>query len=125
VLGLVGTFLINQIDPMVICNTDVCSQGVTTGFSGSNRFLDGTGFGIRAGTQNSGTFYTDALGLRLLSAGAAGAVKQYIKPGVNLTWSLGGAKCRDVNAWGQPFVCNTTATGATPTEREDSLQAPN
>jgi hypothetical protein len=123
ILGLGNNILINNTDPMVICNSDICDQAVTTGDSGSTRFLEGD-FTITAGTQNSGVFYTDALGRTFLSQGDAGAVRQYIKPGLNLTMQLG-AKCRDVNAWGQPFICSSSISGAPPTNREGSLQIPN
>ena len=64
VIGLDGPLLINTIDPMVICNTVICDLPVTTGTTGTLRFLDANQFAIRAGNRNSGVFYTDPLGER-------------------------------------------------------------
>ena len=123
VVGLSGSLLINNPDPMLICNTAICDQGVTTGLSGSLRFVDANGFTIAAGTKNSGVFYTDPLGRTFVEPGAAGAVRQYIKPGLKLVLQHGD-KCRDIDAWGRPFICNSGATSY-PTNREGSLQSPN
>lgn len=125
VLGLDNSILVNQTDPMVICNTDICDKAVTTGDSGSTRFLDGSGFTIEAGKKNSGVFYTDALGHKFRKEGDVGAVRQFIKPGLKLTLALNGAKCRDVDAWGQPFICTKKLKGAPATDREGSLKKPN
>jgi hypothetical protein len=124
ILGLLNSLLVNNTDPQVICDTITCDQAVSTGDSGSTRFIEGNGFSIVAGTKNSGVFYTDAPGQRFLAAGDAGAVRQYIKPGLNLALTLN-SKCHDVNAWGQPFVCDPSISRAGPTNRENSLRVPN
>jgi hypothetical protein len=121
VLGLTGTFTNNNPDAIVICNTAVCDRPVVTGNSGSLRFFTpNDGFGLVAG-GNTGTFYTDALGKRLVNKGEAGAVQQYVAPGVRLSPRYG--HHWDVNGWGRPFVF--AASGANPTNREGSLGTPN
>ena len=125
VLGLTGTFTFNNPDGIVICNTATCDQPVTTGKSGSARFLTpNDGFGLTAGAT-TGTFYTDAVGKRRLAVGASGAVKQYVRPGVSLALTPGGPNGHyfDLKAWGQPFVFAKAA--ANPTNREGSLGTKN
>ena len=120
-LGLTGTFTFNNPDAIVICNTAVCDQPVTTGKSGSTRFLTpNDGFGLVAGA-NTGTFYTDVLGKRRLAAGTAGAVRQYVRPGVRL--APRNAHYFDLKAWGQPFVIGQPTN--IPTNREGSIGAKN
>jgi hypothetical protein len=124
-LGLTGTLTFNTPDGIVICNTAVCDQPVTTGKSGSARFLTPNGgFGLVAGV-NTGTFYTDAQGKRRLAAGTAGAVQQYVRPGVSLALTPGGSNGHyfDLKAWGQPFVFGTPTN--IPTNREGSIGAKN
>jgi len=123
VIGLSGTMVINNTDPMVICNTAVCDQAVSTNLSGSLRFLDANGFTIAAGSKNSGVFYTDPMGRTFVDAGAAGAVRQFIKPGLSLVLNHGD-KCRDLDAWGAAFICGTS-TPSLATNREGSIAAPN
>jgi hypothetical protein len=121
VLGLTGTFTNNNPDPIVICNTAVCDRPVATGNSGSLRFFTpNDGFGLVAGA-NTGTFYTDAHGKRLMNKGETGAVQQYVSPGVRLSPRYG--HHWDVYGWGRPFVF--AASGANPTNREGSLGTPN
>ena len=79
--GSRARFTFNNPDPIVICNTAVCDQPIATGKSGSFRFFTpNDGFGLVAG-GNTGTFYTDAHGKRLVSKGEAGAVEQYVRSG--------------------------------------------
>jgi hypothetical protein len=121
VLGLTGNLTFNNPDAIVICNTAVCDQPVTTGKSGSTRFLTpNDGFGLVAGA-NTGTFYTDVLGKRRLAAGTAGAVRQYVRPGVRL--APRNAHYFDLKAWGQPFVIGQPTN--IPTNREGSIGAKN
>jgi hypothetical protein len=121
VLGVTGTFTNNNPDGIVICNTAVCDRPVVTGNSGSFRFFTANdGFGL-APTDNTGAFYTDANGTRLMNKGEAGAVEQYLDPAARLSPKAG--HYFDVNAWGRPFVF--AAPGADPTNREDSLGTPN
>lgn len=129
ILGFEGDFTINNPDGMVICNTPRCDQPVVTGKSGSKRFFtanksvqNGKHFGIVAGPNNSGEFYTDPMATKRLNPGDPHAVRQYIKPGV-VVRAITGGHCWDVHAWGRPFVCG--ASGATPTDREGSIQIPN
>jgi hypothetical protein len=121
VLGLTGTFTVNNPDAIVICNNAVCDQPVKTGSSGSFRFFTpNDGFGLAA-DSNTGTFYTDAHGKRLVGQGEAGAVQQYVRPGVRLSPRAG--HYFDIDAWGRPFVF--AAPGGNPTNREGSLGTPN
>jgi hypothetical protein len=125
VLGLTGTLTFNTPDPIVICNTATCDQPIATGKSGSDRFLTpNDGFGLVAGA-NTGTFYTDALGKRLVSKGEAGAVRQYVHPAARLALTPGGGNGHyfDLNAWGQPFIFGKPTN--IPTNREGSIGAKN
>jgi hypothetical protein len=125
ILGLTGTLTFNTPDPIVICNTATCDQPIATGKSGSDRFLTpNDGFGLVAGA-NTGTFYTDALGKRLVSKGEAGAVRQYVHPAARLALTPGGGNGHyfDLNAWGQPFIFGKPTN--IPTNREGSIGAKN
>jgi hypothetical protein len=82
----------------VICNTAVCDRPVDTGNNGNFRFFTANdGFGLAA-DGNTGTFYTDAQGKRLVRQGEAGAVKRYVNPAACLSPRPG--HYFDVNAWG-------------------------
>jgi hypothetical protein len=125
VLSITGTFTINNPDGIVICNSATCDQPIVTGKSGSFRFFTANdGFGIVAGA-NTGTFFTDAHGKQLMKKGQAGAVQQYVRPGVRLGLTAGGGNGHyyDLQAWGQPFVFSKTPGNST--NRENSLGAPN
>ncbi len=85
ILGVLAHFLMNTPDAMAICSDMKCSQNIVTGNSGTLRFVQPqAGFGIDASkAAATGVFYTDSYGLRVLPAGAPGAVRQYIAPGLN------------------------------------------
>jgi hypothetical protein len=86
VLGIAGAITFNTLDPGVMCDTINC-QMVPTGLTGTHRYAQtNRGFGLIAGAQNRGTFYTDAMASRFVASGAPGAVKQYLAPGLNLVW---------------------------------------
>ena len=120
VLGLTGTFTVNDPDPIVICNTAVCDRPVVTGNSGSLRFFTpNDGFGLAAG-GNTGTFYTDAHGKRLVNKGEAGAVQQYV---ARECACLRGMGTTGMSTGGAAFIF--AADGANPTNREGSLGTPN
>ena len=94
----VPTPVIGDPDAIVICNAAVCDRSVDTGNSGNFRFFTANdGFGLAA-DGNTGTFYTDAQGKRLVRQGEAGAVKRYVKPAACLSPRPG--HYFDVNAWG-------------------------
>ncbi len=82
-----GALTFNTPGAIDICNNATCDQPVATGNKGDFRFFSFVqGFGIRAG-QNTGVFYTDAEGKRLMSAGQSGALRQYVKPGLSISIS--------------------------------------
>jgi hypothetical protein len=128
VFGFIASFTINNPDAMVICNNSTCDQPVVTGATGSKRFFTPNGdargnrFGIVAG-ENSGVFYTDVHGTKVVSSSDPQAVPQYIKPGARMQVLHNGTHFYDVHAWGKKFVPN--ATDGNPTDREGSIQAPN
>jgi hypothetical protein len=127
ILGVrAGALTFNTLDPMVVCNTNTCDQPVTTNNAGTLRFVMYGPLGIRSGA-NTGTFYTDAMGHHLMSAGQAGAIRQYVEAGQDFSLWLPSAnsECYDVDGWGRPYVCGPDPLGGGPTERENSIVAPN
>jgi hypothetical protein len=90
---------------VVICDELVCDQPVETGHEGEFRFLTfHEGFALIAGA-NTGQFYTDAYGKTLMQAGQAGAVRQYIKPGLNLSnLSVDGYHWWPTESWQMLYV---------------------
>jgi hypothetical protein len=89
---------------------------------GSHRFVTlHSGFGVVAGAQ-SGAFSTDPRGRTLLSAGQAGAVRQYVKPGLNLTLAEA-LSCNAREPWSHGYDCGLANSG--PQNVEGALQAPN
>jgi hypothetical protein len=128
VLGLTGSFTVNTPDTVAYCNTVRCDRAIQTGNSGSEHFLTpNDGFSLTDPKHaGDGTFYTNDTGSRLLSAGAAGALRQYVRPGMpRLSLRSGGSAghYRDLEAWGRPYVY--TKTDSNPTEREGSIEPPN
>jgi hypothetical protein len=123
VLGLGGVMVVNTPDPMVICNTAACDEAVTTPATGTIRFLDANTLSIRAGERNADVFYTDPLGLALRRPDDPDAIRQFVKPGLDLELDHGDS-CRDFDAWGQPFRCGDSADSI-PTAREGSIVGPN
>lgn len=124
-LGLIGSFTINTPDTIGACADARCDAVVTTRASGSYRFLtpnDGFALTDRGGT---GTFYTDALGSRLVGRDEPGALRQYVRAGIRLRLPSGGAvgHYRDLAAWGRPYVFSDR--DGSPTNREGSIRPPN
>jgi hypothetical protein len=128
IFGFLGDLTVNSPDPIVICNNSNCNQAVTTGFSGTKHFITpnrgnrGDLFSIVAGA-NTGTFYTNPEGTKLVSSSAPGAVRQYVRPSAHASVETGGIHCYDVYAWGSMLVCD--AKNGKSTDREGSVQSPN
>jgi hypothetical protein len=131
VLGIRGTFTPNTRDQMVHCNDLTCSSVVPTGMSGTDRFVSfSSDYRITApaAAASSGEYWTDPLASKVVSAGTAGAIRQWIKPGVvvepRVANAANTAGCYDRDAWGRPYICADTIAD-NPTNREASIQAPN
>lgn len=111
----------------VICNDVTCDEPVATGSSGVFRFLSfATGLGFTAG-DHTGEFYTDVYGKTLLSVGQEGAVRQYIKPGINisLTRATDDEELYPSDPWHVLYVVAQTAPIDRDMNLEGALQTPN
>ena len=64
----------------------------------SNIVVNGTG-------KTQGTFYTDSTGTKLVDASTAGAIKQYIEPGLNMTALFGHTVCFTQDPWRGLMTC--------------------
>jgi hypothetical protein len=111
---------------VVICDELVCDQPVETGHEGEFRFLTfHEGFALVAGA-NTGQFYTDAYGKTLMQAGQAGAVRQYIKPGLNLSnLSVDGYHWWPTEPWQMLYVKARTPPANEQMNIEMALESPN
>jgi hypothetical protein len=130
--SLSRTLALNTPDFISQCVGNACDQtSVVPGATGSRRFLTYSNGALRASGPSSGTFYTDPRGRQVVAAGTAGAVQQYLEPGLNvpLRPRADDESCEDWYAWGQPYVCASLAVHNTrdirPTQREASLRNPN
>ncbi|MFZ5992073.1 MAG: hypothetical protein ACOYW9_09930 [Deinococcota bacterium] len=100
-LGFVGSRAYNTDNPMLVCSASRDPEGKYTCDSmasrdprydhGENRWFihpgadQGLGFGIRAAQAlGQGVFYTDPMGLELRKPTDPDAVRQYIKPGLDI-----------------------------------------
>jgi hypothetical protein len=113
VFGLRVTGLtFNTPSAVTACNDINCSQTVLTGGDGIFRFMKfDAAFEIKAGA-NTGEFYTDVYGKALKRAGEAGAIKQFVKPGVNLSIKrpAGADKFWPSDPWQSLYVCQIPET---------------
>lgn len=113
----------NTPSAMVMCNDVICDQPISTGGNGAFRFISFlTGFGVATGT-NAGVFYTDGYGKQLMSAEQAGAVRQYVKPGTNISMA-GCSQFVPSEPWRMLYIC-TKAPVSTNVSLEGALQSPN
>jgi hypothetical protein len=127
VLGLMGALTFNTTDPVVICNNTACDQAVPTGSSGTRRFFTYTrDFGFSA-PAHAGTFYTDVYGRTLMSAGQAGAVRQYVRPGfsVRVPYHGDNQTCFTKEPWAAGYECSGNLDQGLSTMLEDSIRASN
>lgn len=128
VLGQCGDYSINVTQPINICPDTQCATPFRNALNtGTGRFILHGGTGWKA-TANVGTFYTDAKGRNVVPAGTAGALKQYVKAGLNAVFNPhpGGFECYDVYGFGRAHVCggdDTVPSGGSQ-EREGSLLLP-
>lgn len=111
-------------NPITACNTFSCNYGVTTGSNGTRRAfrlsqlqLKHSDVKILDGADGNvdGIFYTNQYGDQLLKEGDEGAIRQYIKPGLDVTIN-GGFNTED--AWRAIY---TGGGHATDFELEGSL----
>jgi hypothetical protein len=130
--SLSRTLAFNTPDFISQCVGNTCDQTSSVpGNTGSRRFLTYSNGALVASGASSGTFYTDPRGRQVVAAGTAGAVQQYLEPGltVPLRPRADDETCEDWYAWGQPYVCASLAVHNTrdiqPTQREASLRNPN
>jgi hypothetical protein len=121
VLGIGSRFGINTFDHITACvDTTVCdSVVVVNGHSGTERAWSGTEFLVHdPGHSADGVFWTDPMGMHLMDAGAPGAIRQFVAPGLSIGPGIPNS-CVDVNRWHSPYVCGLNRVG--PSERENSI----
>jgi hypothetical protein len=102
----------NTPSAVTACNDLNCSEPVITGSDGIFRFMKfDAAFEIKAGV-NTGEFYTDVYGKALKKAGEAGAIKQFVKPGVNLSIKRppNADKFWPSDPWQSLYVCQVDET---------------
>src|SRR5581483_9521749 len=87
--------------------TPACDQAIVTGETGSFRFVsrENAGPSIVAEAQ-AGAFYTDPRGRGLRQPGQAGAVRQYVKPGLSAAGGSG-PMCFTLDPWRAGYVCSS------------------
>jgi hypothetical protein len=112
-LGSALTF--NTYDPMTACDTITCTANVQlwrtfpnttpTPSKGVYRFITWNSQGLGFTSAISGTFYTDMHGTTVVPEGTAGALKQYIAPGLNFRTALMFGKCRPEGRVDPVYVC--------------------
>jgi hypothetical protein len=123
VLGLVNDFNVNTFDPVTKCDVANPCTLVTTGESGTKHQFPGSGWGIGR-THPSGTFCTNPTATKVITCGAAGAVRQYIAAGFTAT--VGVNKVIDFKGWGLPGIpTEGDLPNWDPTERENSIKGAN
>lgn len=77
-------FTVNTPTVVAACADMKCNERVMINGTGIWAFASAaTGWGIRAGA-NTGTFYTNHYGKTVVSADTPGAVRQFVKPGVDI-----------------------------------------
>ena len=86
VIGFNGrAYTVNTPTVVAACKDMQCNERVMIGGHGAWAFVSYlTGFGVKD-VGNNGEFYTDKYGKQKVSAGTAGAIRQYVKPGVNIS----------------------------------------
>lgn len=115
-------------DPMTACDTYACAGAISTGQTGTRRSIAFHGLHIRYATDSvrlldgadgsaDGVFYTDPYGHDARSAGAADAMWQYVRPGLDA--SIDGFFGTE-DAWRGLYVQDLHPQS---TELESSLQA--
>jgi hypothetical protein len=118
----------NTPDAVVICMDVNCNVASPSANFGTKRFFSYlSGFGVVAG-PNSGTFYTDPRGKTVMTAGQAGAVRQFIKAGVNISLPAvpTNYKCLATENWRVMYACVLNGSlDAMPVSLEGSLRPPN
>jgi hypothetical protein len=115
----------NTKNPIMLCLDLLCASGRQTADTGNIRFFSyHSGFGIVAGA-NTGTFYTDPRGLTLRSQGQAGAVRQFVKPGLSAIAPHSGGSCHATDNWRVLYRCSATPLPDGPANLEGALQSPN
>lgn len=84
-----GALIFDFLNPMSSCDGLACSEVVATGESGEKRdvlFAEDSRlrYPARLDPDGDGVFYTDVYGEQLLPAGHPNAVRQFVKPGLDL-----------------------------------------
>jgi hypothetical protein len=129
---VIKVFGINTLDPVAVCTDNTCNtMALDPARTGSRRIVTHSDWSLVAGGASSGTFYTDAYGRAVVSAGTAGAVQQYLAPGLNVRVMARTPEhsCDDWYLWGQPYVCEPLSVHNSrqvyPNNLERSLRNPN
>lgn len=84
-----GAMIFDFLNPMTSCDTLSCADVVATGEAGEKRdilFAEDSRLRYLAelDPNRDGVFYTDVYGERLLPASSPNAVRQFVKPGLNV-----------------------------------------
>ena len=84
--GVSGNYVLNTQDIATFCSDLNCTTNITSGAPGMQMFFQAlSGFGFSASQAGaSGNFCTDAHATVLVDCGSAGAVPQYIAPGLEV-----------------------------------------
>jgi hypothetical protein len=140
VLGLEAIWFMNTPDPVAICTDMTCATNTVTGQAGARRFIDVPGgFGIKAARAGAtGTFYTNGTGTQVVGQGAPGAVRQFISPEADFSFTYLGdnstcyTSVGPQEAWDRfraRYVCDAGHPGGGfqggPQTLERSLTSPN
>ena len=80
----------------VACTTLVPRPG---NFGADHRITHESNLTVTGNGTTAGTFYTDSTGTKLVDASTAGAVKQYIESGLNITANFGHTVCFTQDPW--------------------------
>jgi hypothetical protein len=115
-LGISGGHTVAYLNPLTKCVAPNCSQVRSTGEVNARVWVitphanENEGVTFRASTafNGGGVFYTDYTGEKQLSGTSPGAVRQYIKPGLNVTL-ISDARFFSIDPWRYYFT-NTDKT---------------
>ena len=88
-------------DAITGCASVACTSLVPRpgNFGADHRISNESNIVVTGSGKTQGTFYTDSTGTKPVDASTAGAVKQYIEPGLNLTAQIAHTTCFTQDPW--------------------------